>query len=73
MRLLLVAKLSSQARRTTSDEEKPITFTTKDMAWISYPHDDVMVIIAMIGNYNIQRILIDTGSSVDILYATTYD
>lgn len=56
-----------------SGEGKPITFMTKDTTRIEYPHDDALVIEAMIGNYNIQRILIDTGSSADILYATAYD
>lgn len=47
-------------------------FTTKYMVSVNYPHDDAIVIAAMIGNYSICRILIDMGSSTDILYTTTW-
>lgn len=56
-----------------SGEEKPITFTTKDMTGIEHPHDDALVIDAMIGNYKIQWILFDTESFIDILYINVYD
>ena len=36
-------------------------FTTK-------PHCDTLVIIAMVGNNNVHRILVDNESSIDILY-----
>lgn len=48
-------------------------FKAKDTAEISFLHDNVIVIVAMIGNYNIRRILIDIGNFADILYATTYN
>lgn len=48
-------------------------FTTEYMVSVNYLHDDSIVIAAMIGNYSICRILIDMGSSTDILYTTTYD
>ncbi|KAB1201111.1 hypothetical protein CJ030_MR0G005049 [Morella rubra] len=72
VRQLLVAKINSGSQHPASGEEKPITFTKKDIAGIEYPQDDTLVIDAMIGNYKIQRILIDTGSSADILYTTAY-
>lgn len=48
-------------------------FTTKDMAGVSYPHGDAIIIAEMTGNYNIRRILIDMRSSADMLYTTAYD
>ena len=34
-------------------------------------HDDLMVIIAAINNYIVKRILVDQGSSANILYSAT--
>jgi hypothetical protein len=32
------------------------------------PHDDALVVIMTVANHAIHRILVDNGSSVDILY-----
>ena len=37
------------------------------------PHDDALVVSSTITNFNAQRILIDNGSSVDILFFSTFD
>lgn len=37
------------------------------------PHDDLLVIEVDIGqNNNVTKIMVDTGSSIDILYITSY-
>ena len=36
-----------------------------------YDHDDLMVVTTTIHNYAIKRILVNQGSSVDILYSAT--
>ena len=45
-----------------------ITFNEKDARHIRHPHCDVLVIKAMVANNNEHRILVNNGSSVDILY-----
>ena len=45
-----------------------ITFSDKDAHHILHPHYDALVIKAMIANNNIHQMLVDNGSSVDILY-----
>ena len=45
-----------------------ITFSERDAHHVRHPHCDALVIKAMITNNYIHRILVDNGSSVDILY-----
>ena len=49
-------------------DEQAITFTDKDAERIHYPHDDAIVITLLIANYTTRRVLVDNGSSADILY-----
>ena len=51
----------------------PITFTEEDLQLESYPHTDAMVIKTNIAAWEISRVLIDTGSSSDIIFANTFD
>jgi hypothetical protein len=60
----------SKARRTGSEA---ITFSSKDEEGVFYPHDDALVVTMMIGNYNIHRILVDNGSSADILFLPAFE
>ena len=50
-----------------------LTFSTEDEQGIHYPHDDPLVVTLMIANYAVKRVLIDTGSSSDILFALAFD
>ena len=52
---------------------QPITFTENDMKLKDYPHMDAMVIEANIEGWTVSKILIDGGSSADILFASTLD
>ena len=49
-------------------DEQAITFTDKDAERIHHPHDDAIVITLLIANYTTRKVLIDNGSSADILY-----
>ena len=52
--------------RTT--DEKAITFMDEDVERVHYPHDDAIVITLLIADYTTRRVLVDNGSSADILY-----
>jgi hypothetical protein len=51
----------------------PIIFDSIDLKLKDYPQTDVMVIKTNLAGWVVTRILIDTGSSVDILFASTFD
>jgi len=50
----------------------PITFTDDDFHGLDYQQDDPMVITVEIENYAVKKVLVDQGSSVDILYWAIY-
>jgi hypothetical protein len=45
-----------------------IGFSDDDYAGVSLPHTDALVVTLTIANYQTRRILVDTGSSADILF-----
>ena len=50
----------------------PITFTDDNFHGLDHQQDDPMVITVEIENYAVKKVLVDQGSSVDILYWATY-
>ena len=51
-------------RRTNQD----MCFSEEDARGVKQPHDDPLVIMIMIEGFNTRRVLVDNGSSVDIIY-----
>ena len=51
----------------------PITFDSIDLKLKDYPDTDAMVIETNLAGWAVTRILVDTSSSVDILFASTFD
>ena len=50
-----------------------IAFSDSDMEGFQHPHDDPLVIKAVVANKTIHRVLIDNGSSADIIFASAFD
>ncbi|XP_024019232.1 uncharacterized protein LOC112090951 [Morus notabilis] len=46
-----------------------VAFNEDDASGVHFPHNDALVMEAMIGNHIVCRILVDNGSSVDLLYS----
>ena len=45
-----------------------IGFSEEDARRLHHSHDDALIVSIQIGDYNIHWVLVDNGSSVDILY-----
>ncbi|XP_074591721.1 uncharacterized protein LOC141847563 [Curcuma longa] len=50
-----------------------ISFGPQDLEGVDTPHDDALVIRATIANYDVARVFVDTGSSVNVLYKEAFD
>ena len=49
-------------------EDLIIGFSEDDARRLYHPHDDALVVSLRVGDYNVHRMLVDNGSSADILY-----
>ncbi|KAM2913348.1 hypothetical protein COP2_044016 [Malus domestica] len=50
----------------------PICFYLEEERGIIYPHNDPLIVEAHIANFDVKRILIDTGASVNIMFAEAF-
>ena len=50
-----------------------ITFSDSDPEGCQHPHDDPLVIKAVVANKTIHRVLVDNGSLADIIFASAFD
>ena len=53
--------------------DSTITFSDSDLEGCQHPHDDPLVIRAIVANTTVHRVLIDNGSSADIIFASAFD
>ncbi|XP_010412729.1 PREDICTED: uncharacterized protein LOC104699079 [Camelina sativa] len=51
----------------------PISFTSEDAKGIQHPHSDPLVIEVSMGDFDVERVLVDTGSTVNVICWQTLD
>ncbi|XP_043687656.1 uncharacterized protein LOC122638872 [Telopea speciosissima] len=68
VRFVAVAEVPKKKAQT----EPLITFLDEDMEGLSWPHDDAIVVQAVIANWPVHRILVNTGALVDMLSYEAY-
>ena len=54
--------------KTSTTEPGSITFTKNDLERVQHPYSDPLVIQLKMNNYDVKRILVETGSSVEVMY-----
>ena len=50
-----------------------ITFSDSDLEGCQHPRDDPLVVRAVVANKTVHRVLIDNGSSADIIFTSAFD
>ncbi|KAG7556949.1 Ubiquitin-conjugating enzyme/RWD-like [Arabidopsis suecica] len=55
----------------SSEQTPSISFDNSDTQGLTGPHDDALVITLDVVNFEVTRCLIDTGSSVDLIFLST--
>ena len=50
-----------------------IMFSDSNLEGFQHPHDDPLVIRAVVANKTVHRVLVDNGSSADIIFASAFD
>ncbi|XP_065634578.1 uncharacterized protein LOC136069711 [Quercus suber] len=67
-RMVQNVQLMGPVPKTTRKESPIIGFSEEDARCLHHPHDDALVISLRVGDYNLHQVLVDNGSSADILY-----
>ncbi|GAV61365.1 LOW QUALITY PROTEIN: hypothetical protein CFOL_v3_04892, partial [Cephalotus follicularis] len=60
-------------RLKSGEDEEVISFSEVDYEGVRLPHDDLVVVTLQVELFTIKRILIDNGSSADILYKHAFN
>ena len=50
-----------------------ITFSDSDLEGCQHPHDDPLVVCAVMANKTVHRVVVDNRSSADIIFASAFD
>nr|XP_023875945.1 uncharacterized protein LOC111988389 [Quercus suber] len=68
LRMVHNVQLTGSVPRIGRMESPIIGFSEEDARRLHHPHEDALVITLQVGDFNMHRVLIDNGSSADILY-----
>ena len=68
LRMVQNVQLTCSVPKIARRESPIIGFSEEDARRLHHPHDNVLVISIRIEDYNMHRVLVDNGSSADILY-----
>ncbi|GAV64990.1 hypothetical protein CFOL_v3_08505 [Cephalotus follicularis] len=67
------APLERSKRIKAGGDEEVISFSEVEYEGVCLPHDDPVVVTLLVELFTMKRILIDSGSSADILYKHAFD
>ena len=68
LRIVQNVQLTGSVPKIAQRESPIIGFSEEDARRLYHPHNNALVVSIRVGNYNVHRMLVDNGSSADILY-----
>ena len=68
LRMVQNVQLMNSVPKMARIENPIIGFSEEDARRLHHPYDDALVVSIRVGDYNTHQVLVDNGSSVDILY-----
>ena len=68
LRLVQNVQTTGSVPKIARRESPIIGFSEDDVRRLYHPHDDALVVSLRVGDYIVHRMLVDNGSSADILY-----
>lgn len=63
---------SSKRKWMDPNPEGPITFTSEDFNRVQMPHTDTLVVTIIVDKSTVQRVLVNQGSSAEVMFYSTY-
>ena len=76
-KVISVSRLSadedgSEPKRARALTQPTLGFSEEDKTGTIQPHDDALVVTLRIGGYDVRRVLVDQGSTIEIMYLDLY-
>ncbi|XP_075633505.1 uncharacterized protein LOC142605964 [Castanea sativa] len=68
LRIVQSVQLTGSTPKMARLDNPSIGFLEEDARRLHHPHDDALVVSIQAGDYNMHRVLVDNGSSANILY-----
>ena len=68
LRMVQNVQLTDSVPKIARRESPIVGFSEENARRLHHPHDDALVVNIRVGDYNAHRVLVDNGSSADILY-----
>ena len=68
LKMVQNVQLTGSVPKIARRESPIIGFSEDDARRLHHPHNDALVVTIRVGDYNVHRMLVDNGSSANILY-----
>ena len=69
---LSVEDINPKPKRPSVDIQPTLSFSDEDKIGTIQPHDDALVVMLRIEGYDVKRVMLDQGSSAEIMYPVLY-
>ena len=63
---------NSEPKRAKGNTRLALSFSNEDRVGTLQPHDDALVVTLRIRGYDVKRVMVDQGSSAEIMYPDLY-